>query len=269
MKKQTEKARTPYGEYTVSHETPDRDVFRLRLEALRRHEGFREYCEGPEGTKEQEKKSFREMFLKKADFEEWIRPHLDDHLKLCFLIYGNVHRMKFKTAWARFIFTYALYCKAYGARPIMELRPGTVVPDGRLSISMDPHIRRDELVRMFEKFLTSRRKAFTREAGGDSLRGYFQVTEKRFDIDTTRRYLDVHRLRREIEKKRLQAGGGRTDGWTAKKWREEVFKKFPELYAETDTSKKKQEKANKELKYAENIIAWAVRGRFPCTKPLK
>lgn len=104
---------------------------------------------------------------------------------------------------------------------------------------------------MVERFITARRKAVKRSLATDPIRGYFEITEKRFKPDLVRRVMAVHALRERHPQD----------------WRDRAEKAFPEAY--TGKEKTRLRKAYRDLDAARNIIAWVVMGRFPCTKPFK
>jgi len=249
MKRRKEKARTIYGEYTIPVPDLDRDVFKLRLEALRRHEGFLEYCTRPD-IEDLERDVMGAWGDAWICVWEWFSKGRSDYEK-CLLMYGNVHRLHGQTLWTWHCNAYRNYQIQLRVYPFMELRPGVPGTGDMLTISIDPRVRRNELVRMFENFLTARRKAAIKTAEVDPFRGYFHVTEKRFNPELVERYFTVHALREKHPKT----------------WRLEAEKAFPGVF--TGPRETGRRRMYRDIESAANIIAWVVKGRFPCTKPLE
>lgn len=103
---------------------------------------------------------------------------------------------------------------------------------------------------MFERFITVRRKAAICMDTPDPLRGYFAVTEKRYDPAVVRRYLDVAVLQEAHPKT----------------WVQKAEKRFADIYPADPESRRRT--ILRDLENACRISEWAVRGRFPCTKKL-
>lgn len=245
-------AGSEYGAYIRNYELPDRDVFRLRWRVLKRHEGFKEYCCRP-NIEELEKRAL----IVGYETQEWLKQ--EEYLKVCLVIFGNIHKLSFWHAWCQYQFAFAIWqtlnvnttSQGNILLPFFEITPGTPAPKGRLNISIDPSLSRKDISRFFEKFVTKRRKHISRATEGDPHRGYFCITEKRVDFDIIERYLAVWDLKVKYPPT----------------WWRKAPKRFLGEY--TGSTERNREKAYKDLARAKNIIEWAIRGRFPCTKPIK
>jgi len=220
----------------------DRNTFYLRWRVLLRHEGFREYCNHTDT--DDMKHSIG------SEIKEWLERQ--EYYHVCHAIYGNINKLSFWEAWHRYQIAFAMYQdKGLMEMPIVELKPGTRAPEGRLNVSINPNLNRKDISRFFEKCVTKRRKHIALAMEADTLHGYFGITEKRVDFGVMKRYLAVWDLKQKYPQT----------------WHLKAPKRFPEEY--TGNRERNREKAYKDLARAKNIIEWAIRGRFPCTKPIK
>ena len=220
----------------------DRNAFFLRWRVVLRHDGFREYCNHTDidDTK----------YSTRSDIKEWLERR--EYYRVCHAIYGNINKLSFGEAWN----LYQIACSIYQDKglmeiPIVELKPGTRAPEGRLNISINPSLNRKDISRFFEKCVTKRRKLIAKAREADPIHGYFGITEKRVDFGVVKRYLTVWDLKQKYPQT----------------WHLKAPKRFPEEY--TGNRERNREKAYKDLARAKNIIEWAIQGRFPCTKPIK
>jgi hypothetical protein len=239
-----EKIRTPYGSYTVKSGMPDRSLFRLRYEVLIRHGGFKALC-----LRHDSEDLVINVLAAWMNLDSWLDIHANDHLMICLLLYGNIHKQTFEQSWTWFKNAYNNYTTTRRSFPCYELKPGMVAEQNRLTFSVDPSLTRREAVRMFERFLTLKRKPVSKVTK-DPLARYFTITEKRHEPNVVIRYMTVYDFRQK------HPGG----------WRDRAANKFKSVYPVNTQSRRRT--LVRDLQKAYNIIEWAIRGRFPCSKPV-
>jgi hypothetical protein len=258
---------------------PDKNLFLLRYDALRANKEFWEYCERLDKEKkdheelikneqnqekrnkmeEEQKDPERDILIAWNNFPAWVQTA--SHLDKCLLFYGNILRPVGYT-WTRFITAWSNYNLSYRLFPfqVQELTVGDVVPKGSLAVAFNPSLGRKTLIRMFEKFLSSRHKQSKAAAMAAPFCGYFENTEQRVDLKRKTRYIYVYAvsLHRPKDWKRYILKEKKTRSGHPATIPAETY------YREFNGKRESIERALfRDCQLGQNISYWAVRGFFP------
>ncbi len=240
MKKQ--KCQCQYGSYVLpSILIPDKNLFRLRIRSLLLNDDFKNYCSA-HGIDDLQ----IEVLNAWGNFPSWLEKNKSDYCLVALLFYGNIFQQNIETTWTRFKNSIENISVAYEPFPFTELKAGEPAPAGLQSISFNPALRHQDLVKLFQNYLAGMKKPETHPA---EVAGYFEIHPKA-KLDEAFRAIEAATQVVELKEKH------------PKTWMKKMISLYSEYSGNADSKRKI---IYLDMKRGRNISYWALRGIFPKT----
>ncbi len=250
-------------------DVPDRDIYRLRWEFLKLHDGLEKFCRSKELSKWfpiYENYQYDRLSGCKID-------NLVDALGgkqerlffcICFFIYGDIHKISFGTSYDQLRTRnhtenlYRTHLINNHVYPVQILDSNTPHQpfSGHIHIDIDCRFRRQDIIKAVSRLLTLKQKEIKKEPNNDRVREiktlkrpYYEITEKKWDPDAVKRYLAILKLKKE------HPGD----------WKEKAFSSIEAYKGHCGGADTQIRELNRDLEKGGNIIYWVIRGQFPKT----
>lgn len=240
------KCRCQYGYYKIPRiKVPDRTFFHLRIAALLLNDDFENYCSHLDKDWEIDP-NILSAWRTCGGFPTWAAEHREDYCLIALHFYGNIFHESIGLRWTRFKNAVERVYGGYRPVPLYELSPGTQAPSYSRTVSFDPGLNHNDLLRLFGGFLSVMKKS---DIIKPVLSGYFELQPKA-KLNQAARFIDAATRAAKIKIDHPKT-------WLAR------MTKLYEAYPGNTESKRKT--IYSDIKKGQNIAYWALRGLFPKT----